>query len=79
MKKIYVYRTKFAEHRKRYDFLRQIICQELTDLQTVSLIRAALDSTLEANALIALLDGISTLRCYLPFLSSQQNMVTDPA
>jgi AcrR family transcriptional regulator len=48
------------EHRKRYDFLRQIISHELTDLQTAKLIRADLDVTLEANALIALVDGIGT-------------------
>lgn len=47
-------------HRKRYDFLRQIICQEFADLQTAQLIRADLDVTLEANALIALVDGIGT-------------------
>ncbi|NJM18206.1 MAG: TetR family transcriptional regulator [Richelia sp. SM1_7_0] len=46
------------EHRKRYDFLRQIIRQELADLQTAKLIRDDLDLTLEANALIALVDGI---------------------
>jgi AcrR family transcriptional regulator len=48
------------EHRKRYDFLRQIISQELADLQKALLIRADLDLTLEANALIALVDGIGT-------------------
>jgi AcrR family transcriptional regulator len=48
------------EHRKRYDFLRQIICQELAELQTAKLIRDGLDLTLEANALIALVDGIGT-------------------
>ena len=47
-------------HRKRYDCLRQIICQELVDLQTAKLIRGDLDLTLEANALIALVDGIGT-------------------
>ena len=46
------------EHRKRYDTLRQIIHQALADLQTANLIRADLDLTLEANALIALVDGI---------------------
>jgi AcrR family transcriptional regulator len=46
------------EHRKRYDLLRQIISQELADLQTAKLIRADLDLTFEANALIALVDGI---------------------
>jgi AcrR family transcriptional regulator len=48
------------EHRKRYDLLRQFISQELTNLQTANLIRADIDITLEANALIALVDGIGT-------------------
>ncbi len=48
------------EHRKRYDFLRQILAQELAELQTVKLIRNDLDVKLEANALIALVDGIGT-------------------
>jgi AcrR family transcriptional regulator len=48
------------EHRKRYNFLREIIYQELTNLQTAKLIRDDLDLTLEANALIALVDGIGT-------------------
>jgi AcrR family transcriptional regulator len=48
------------EHQQRYDLLRQIISQELADLQTANLIRADLDLTLEANALIALVDGIGT-------------------
>lgn len=49
-----------GEHRKRYDFLCKIICQELAELQEAKLIRADLDLTLEANALIALVDGIGT-------------------
>ncbi|PSN16082.1 TetR family transcriptional regulator [filamentous cyanobacterium CCT1] len=48
------------EHRKRYDSVRQTISQELTDLQAARLIRSDLDVTLEANALIALVDGIGT-------------------
>lgn len=48
------------EHRKRYDSVRQTIRQELADLQTAGLIREDLDVTLEANALIALVDGIGT-------------------
>ncbi len=48
------------EHRKRYDFLRQFICQELADLQKAKLIRDDIDLTFEANALIALVDGIGT-------------------
>ncbi|MCC5667188.1 TetR family transcriptional regulator [Nostoc sp. CHAB 5784] len=62
------------EHRKRYDFLRQIICQELADLQKALLIRADLDLTLEANALIALVDGIGTgaVICPEQFSAAQQ-------
>ncbi|MGL5834832.1 MAG: TetR/AcrR family transcriptional regulator [Waterburya sp.] len=52
--------TLIEEHRKRYDSLRQLICQELTGLQTAKLIRKDIDSMLEANALIALVDGIGT-------------------
>jgi AcrR family transcriptional regulator len=48
------------EHKKRYKFLREIIYQELTNLQEAKLIRDDLDLTLEANALIALVDGIGT-------------------
>ncbi|MBD2515926.1 TetR family transcriptional regulator [Nostoc sp. FACHB-973] len=62
------------EHRKRYDLLRQIICQELADLQKAKLIRADLDLTLEANALIALVDGIGTgvVICPEQFSADQQ-------
>jgi AcrR family transcriptional regulator len=62
------------EHRKRYDLLRQIISQELADLQTAQLIRADLDLTLEANALIALVDGIGTgvVICPEQFSATQQ-------
>jgi BetI-type transcriptional repressor, C-terminal len=48
------------EHRKCYDLLRTFISQELSNLQTAKLIRADIDVTLEANALIALVDGIGT-------------------
>jgi AcrR family transcriptional regulator len=47
-------------HQKRYEVLRQILGQALADLQAVNLIRADLDVRLEANALIALVDGIGT-------------------
>lgn len=62
------------EHRKRYDFLREIICQELADLQKALVIRADLDLTLEANALIALVDGIGTsvVICPEQFSADQQ-------
>lgn len=48
------------EHRKRYSSLCQLIVQELTQLQAAKLIRADLDLPQEANALIALVDGIGT-------------------
>ncbi|MGF1518887.1 MAG: TetR/AcrR family transcriptional regulator [Nodosilinea sp.] len=48
------------EHRKRYDWLRQILCKELATLQAAKLIHENLDLTFEANALIALVDGIGT-------------------
>lgn len=46
------------EHQKRYNSLRQIICQELAHLQMAKQIREDIDPMLEANALIALVDGI---------------------
>jgi hypothetical protein len=63
-----------SEHRKRYDLLRQFISQELTNLQTAKLIRANIDVTLEANALIALVDGIGTgvVICPDQFSAKQQ-------
>lgn len=60
------------EHQKRYDFLRQIIYQELADLQSSKLIRDSLDLTLEANALIALVDGIGTGVVINPFQFSPE-------
>ncbi len=62
------------EHRKRYDFLRQIIGQALAELQAAQIIRADLDVTLEANALIALVDGIGTgvVICPNQFSAEQQ-------
>jgi AcrR family transcriptional regulator len=62
------------EHRKRYDLLRQIIAQELADLQAANLIRADIDLILEANAIIALVDGIGTGSVIYPeqFSAEQQ-------
>jgi AcrR family transcriptional regulator len=62
------------EHQKRYDLLRQIIYQELAELQAAKLIRDDLDLTLEANALIALVDGIGTgvVICSGQFSAEQQ-------
>ncbi|NEQ50906.1 MAG: TetR family transcriptional regulator [Leptolyngbya sp. SIO3F4] len=47
-------------HQKRYDLIKQVLKQELAALQTAQLIRTDLDLDLEANALIALVDGIAT-------------------
>ncbi|MBD2360470.1 TetR family transcriptional regulator [Anabaena minutissima FACHB-250] len=62
------------KHQKRYDVLQQLISQELADLQTANLIRVDLDVTLEANALIALVDGIGTgvVICPEQFSAEQQ-------
>ncbi|AVH64084.1 TetR/AcrR family transcriptional regulator [Nostoc sp. 'Peltigera membranacea cyanobiont' N6] len=62
------------KHQKRYDSLRQLICQELADLQKALVIRADLDLALEANALIALVDGIGTgvVICPEQFSAEQQ-------
>lgn len=49
-----------AEHRRRYTQLSEIIVQELKSLQVVKLIRDDIDLDLEANAIIALIDGIGT-------------------
>jgi AcrR family transcriptional regulator len=61
-------------HRKRYEILRQIISQTLLDLQSAKLVRADLDVMLEANALIALVDGIGTgvVICPEQFSAAQQ-------
>lgn len=62
------------KHRKRYDCLRQMLTQALADLQTANLLRADLDLTLEANALVALVDGIGTgvIICPEQFSAQQQ-------
>lgn len=61
-------------HQKRYDRIRQLLYQELAHLQAAHLIRADLDLTLEANALIALVDGIGTgvVICPQQFSAEQQ-------
>ena len=62
------------EHQKRYAVLRQMLAQVLADLQAAKLIRAELDVMLEANALIALVDGIGTgfVICPEQFSAEQQ-------
>lgn len=48
------------EHRKRYESLRQLICETLIQLQKDQVMRPEIDLLLEANALVALVDGIGT-------------------
>ncbi len=48
------------EHQRRYAQISEVISQELKELQTAKLIRADMDLQLEANGLIALIDGIGT-------------------
>jgi AcrR family transcriptional regulator len=62
------------EHRKRYDLLRQFIAQELANLQIAKLIRSDIDVILEANAIIALVDGLGTGSVIYPeqFSTEQQ-------
>lgn len=47
-------------YQNRYDLIKQVLIKELADLQIAQLIRADLDLEFEANALIALVDGIAT-------------------
>lgn len=49
-----------AEHRRRYAQLSALLEQELSSLQRAGVIRADVDPGFEANALIALIDGIGT-------------------
>ena len=60
------------QHQNRYDRIRQLLYQELAELQAAKLIRADLDLTLEANALIALVDGIGTGVVICPELFSAE-------
>lgn len=62
------------EHCKRYGILRDLIVETLAELQAEGLIRAGLDLAFEANALIALVDGISMSVVINPeqFSASQQ-------
>jgi AcrR family transcriptional regulator len=49
-----------VEHRRRYADLHNLVLKELQVLQAAQWIRADLDLNLEANALVALIDGIGT-------------------
>ena len=65
------------EHCKRYGILREILVETLAELQAEKLIRAELDLIFEANALIALVDGISLNVVINPeqFSASQQQLL----
>lgn len=47
------------EHRKRYGLLQEMLTEALREAQAAGLLQAELDLPFEANALIALVDGIS--------------------
>jgi len=55
-----------AEHRRRYRDLRRIVLKELSDLRRRKLLLPGLDLRFEANALLALVDGISIHRIIDP-------------
>ncbi len=65
------------EHCKRYGLLREILVEMLAELQAEKLIRPELDLMFEANALIALVDGISLNVVINPeqFSASQQQLL----
>jgi AcrR family transcriptional regulator len=49
-----------AEHQKRYEFLHRMLIDVLADLQREKFVRNELDVAVEANIIIALVDGIGT-------------------
>ncbi|MEO1095861.1 MAG: TetR/AcrR family transcriptional regulator [Cyanobacteria bacterium J06638_28] len=51
--------TLMAEHQHSAAQLRALLVQELQQLQTAQLLRQAVDPTIEANALLALVNGLS--------------------
>ena len=61
-----------AEHQRCAARLREVIARELQDLQAAKLVRADLDVALEANALLALVNGIG-----LDFLIQAQRLSPD--
>ncbi len=66
-----------TEHRKRYTFMRASLTEELGALRKQKLIRGGLDLSVEADALVALIDGIGVGRIIDPdrFPPAQQRML----
>ncbi|CAM3774012.1 HTH-type transcriptional regulator BetI [compost metagenome] len=66
-----------AEHQRRYAFMRSALVDELTRLQAQKAIRAGLDLKLEADAMVALADGLGVGRVIDPerFDPEQQRML----
>lgn len=55
-----------AEHQRRYLFMRNSLIEELSALQKQKVIRGGLDLTLEADAMVALADGLGVGRIIDP-------------
>ena len=66
-----------AEHKRRYAFMRGALVDELNALQKQKVIRNGLDLTLEADAMVALADGLGVGRVIDPerFAPAQQRML----
>ncbi|MDF3888653.1 TetR/AcrR family transcriptional regulator [Cupriavidus basilensis] len=66
-----------AEHKRRYAFMRDSLVEELGALQKQKIIRSGLDLTLEADAMVALADGLGVGRIIDPerFAPAQQRML----
>ncbi|CAK9888849.1 MULTISPECIES: TetR/AcrR family transcriptional regulator [Pseudomonas] len=65
------------EHQRRYSFMRNALVDELTRLQAQKAIRDGLDLSLEADAMIALADGLGVGRVIdsQRLLAQQQRML----
>lgn len=68
-----------AEHARRYAYMRKSLIDEISALQKQKLIRSRIDATLEADALIALTDGIGVGRIIDPtrFAPRQQRLLVE--
>lgn len=66
-----------ADHARRYAYLRKRLCDEIAALQKQGLVRRGIDVPLEADALIALTDGIGVGRVIDPtrFAPAQQRQL----
>ncbi|MDF3831599.1 TetR/AcrR family transcriptional regulator [Cupriavidus basilensis] len=66
-----------VEHKRRYAFMRDSLAGELVALQKQKLIRGSLDLAMEADAMVALVDGLGVGRVIDPdrFAPAQQRML----